>query len=267
MGNYNHQYESYYSQIVQKNNGGRDQNYAKKPYESQGKRNISIFPRITKDNIGNIIIFQLIGTLMLFSIVLLCREIKTDKTKYIYTYGKEMVSRDIDYKGYITYIKSIDFKNIKIEEIKEYMSSKMVNIKASFENFNSPLKSLSDEYVFPLEGEVLKAFNEEKSCIGEGNHKGIDILCGENEIKSSYRGRVKEYGEKEGQGFYLTIDHGAGVETKYSFIDKIEVKKDDMVEKGQVIGYGAKENGGIKFVHFQLSYMGEEKNPLEFIKK
>ncbi|MEW8957173.1 M23 family metallopeptidase [Clostridium sp.] len=267
MGNYNSEYESYYSQIVKRNSKGGPSYSSKRAYGMSSRKDISIIPKITKDNIGNIIIFQLIGSLILFSIVLLCKEIKTEKTQYIYNYGKEIVSKDFQYEKYIDYVKSIDLKNIKVEEIKEYTSSKIGSIKTSFENLNSPLKSLSEEYIFPLDGEVLKAFNEEEDCIGEGAHKGIDIINDDKEIKSSYKGRVKESYEKEGQGWYVVIDHGAGVETKYSFINDIKVKKDDMVEKGEVIGKGAKENKGLKFIDFQLSYMGEEKNPLEFIKK
>lgn len=62
------------------------------------------------------------------------------------------------------------------------------------------------------------------------------------------------------------IDHGEGIETKYGHLNLLSVKKGIEVKKGEVIGKSGntgKSTG--PHLHFELLYMGESKNPEDYI--
>ncbi|RHW66771.1 M23 family peptidase, partial [Clostridium botulinum] len=94
----------------------------------------------------------------------------------------------------------------------------------------------------------------------------IDIDAKENtEVLASFGGTVKECGEDKELGKYILLDHGQGIETKYAHLNKIKVKKGEEVKKGKDIaesGNTGKSTGA--HLHFEIIYMGENKNPQDY---
>ncbi|MGH4125907.1 MAG: endopeptidase [Clostridium sp.] len=117
MGNYNTQYQSYYNNLAKKQRGTN--NFAS---ESNRKNGIWDYyrKRLTR---------ELIGVLILFIIVLLCKVVVTTKTQYAYNYSKEVINKKYDYGTLIEKTKGFKIKDIEIitvnfiEKIKSTISS------------------------------------------------------------------------------------------------------------------------------------------------
>lgn len=122
MGNYNTQYQSYYNNLVKRQRGG---NSFAMENNKKSKR---------MDFFMKILTRQLIGVLVLFLFVLICKVVVTPKTQYIYNYSKEVISKQYDYGLLLDKAKTIKFKDIEIitgnfiEKIKNTISNEnMIN--------------------------------------------------------------------------------------------------------------------------------------------
>ena len=128
MGNYNMQYQNYYSSLARKPKGGK--NFAVEK-NRKGKTVNFFIKTLTR---------QLIGVLVLFLFVLACKVIVTPKTQYIYNYSKEAINKQYDYGELIEKAKAIKFKDIEvitgsfIEKIKNTISEEStINNNANLE--------------------------------------------------------------------------------------------------------------------------------------
>jgi murein DD-endopeptidase MepM/ murein hydrolase activator NlpD len=96
-------------------------------------------------------------------------------------------------------------------------------------------------------------------------HKGIDII-GNKSILAADTGVVKFAGKKNGLGNAVIIDHQNGYETVYGHLSKINVKKGQIVEKGEKIGVmGSTGNSTGVHLHFEIHKNGTPKNPLNYL--
>lgn len=96
-------------------------------------------------------------------------------------------------------------------------------------------------------------------------HKGVD-LTGNPNINGGYDyilafadGIVKSAGYLNDCGYWVKIDHGSGIVTRYMHMKKgtLRVKTGDKVRAGAVIGYMG-ESGNVtgRHLHFDISYSG-----------
>lgn len=257
MGNYNSHYENYYNAILNKRSGmyrGDNKLSERKKYRKRDFRTI-----ITRR-----IIQELTGALLLMTIVLGCRMIVTPKTTAVLNYCNRMIYREIDYEVMLSKI-----GELKYSDLQEKMISTIEKVRCTITGGKTIKESINENFQLPVSGEIISSYGEEiLSNNGEVNiNKGIDIISNEDGgIKASFRGTVKTCGETEVLGKFIIIDHGGGVETMYSNLNEINIFENDKVEKSQVIGSGIKVDAveGAR-VHFELLYMGENKNPEEYI--
>ena len=101
MGNYNMQYQSYYNNLAKKQRGTN--NFASES-NKQGRRSNFYIKRLTR---------ELIGVLVLFIFVLICKVVVTPKTQYAYNYSKEVINKQYDYSTLIDKAKGVKFKDIE----------------------------------------------------------------------------------------------------------------------------------------------------------
>lgn len=101
MGIYNSEYENYYNNM--KRRGGVSYSY--KGSNSKKEENF-ITRRIIRD---------LIGVLILFMLVLMCKGIKTPQAVAVYNYSKRIVNTNYDYKPLVEKIKGIDLSKIDLK--------------------------------------------------------------------------------------------------------------------------------------------------------
>lgn len=256
MGNYNSQYEDYYSSFRKKSK------IRYSPYNINGnflnrgekKKEGFLVKRITRD---------LAGTLVLFIIVTGCRLVVTPQTQSIYNFSKRVVDESYDYK-----VIGQKFNELNFITVQEKLMNTIDQIRSRITGKETILNKIKNNFTLPLEGTETSAFGYRTDPVTKEKsfHAGIDLGVKENtEVKVCFDGKVKDCGDDEQLGKYILIDHGEGIETKYAHLNKIFVKKEDAVKKSQVIaksGNTGKSTG--PHLHFELLYMGENKNPKEY---
>ncbi|MFD3157629.1 M23 family metallopeptidase [Haloimpatiens sp. FM7330] len=251
MGNYNYQYQNYYNSMANRGKGTSGRVTHTK------KNNMNYFTKR--------IITELTGVLILSLFVLTCKLVVTPKTEAVYNYSKEIVNKNYDYKQIVAKVKGIKFTEIQTQA-QEFIDKVISKIKGE----DTTKDTIKKEFVMPCTGKITSGFGERKDPISGKKkfHKGIDISVAEKTpIKVSADGIVKVCKEDKELGKYIIIDHGLGIETKYAHLNEINVKEDQKVKKGNIIGKSGntgKSTG--PHLHFEIIYMGESKNPKDFFK-
>lgn len=255
MGNYNSQYESYYSSLINKRKKNDYYNFSS---------NVNSPFKFDKEHILKRFVRELIGVLLLFLFVLGCKVIVTPQTKAAYEYSKKMLDENYDYGKAVTAIKSVNLKDLE-----DSTTSWLENIKTKLTGEETIKEKITSNFMLPAEGDIVSAFGQEITMLNGDKkvHEGIDIdLKTDSEVICPYKGRVKKIGEDKILGKYILIDHGDGVETKYGGLNSILVSNDESLSKGSVIGKSGGNNElETAHLHFELIYMGENKDPKEYM--
>ncbi len=98
-------------------------------------------------------------------------------------------------------------------------------------------------------------------------HHGLDISAATGTpIYATASGRIiyaKFFGS---YGYTIKIDHGYGYATIYAHMSAMNVRKGDMVKRGDVIGaVGSTGRSTGPHVHYEVRYQNKPLNPVEFI--
>lgn len=273
MNQYKAQYESYYAKVKEKS---PNLNYARPTTSTYSWENgatyrgNSIHSLNKKSNmtigirIGKRIIIQLVGSLLLFAVVLLCKAVNTPEAMQIYNLGKEVIDKEISLED----IKSIDINGFTLEKM-NFEEFDMNSIQNNIEDFFNNIKENADagetlmnetykDYMKPLEGMPMEYDKTTNSLFIKSSEEEV--------VVSSSAGFVKTVKNSEDIGEYVCIDCGDGVEITYGNLSDINVVEGDKLSKGDRIGKTSmnkdmKEQGII----LKLMYMGNYKNPSEYI--
>ncbi len=137
------------------------------------------------------------------------------------------------------------------------MGSKANNIPAIQPIINTELTLLTAPY-----GMLIHPFY--KSLV---SHQGVDytVPVG-SRVFATADGKVKEIkARKTTAGRYIVIDHGAGYETQYSHLSRIDVKKGQKVRRGDIIGLTG--NSGLSLsphLHYEVRFNGMRVDPIHY---
>ena len=171
----------------------------------------------------------------------------------------------------------------EINEIKESFTTNNVvanNVVSSSNNTNevgTEEKEVSanlteTQFIFPVEGEVIKEFAKDNLIYSETleewiTHPGIDIKADRTTIvKSVADGTVKSIKNDPRYGLTVTIEHADGYTSVYSSLLTAEfVKEGEKVTQGQTIGTVGNsavfEVAEDNHLHFELLKDGSNINP------
>lgn len=98
-------------------------------------------------------------------------------------------------------------------------------------------------------------------------HTGVDLAGRDGgEVVAVGAGVVTAAKEKGGYGYFVEVDHGNGLQTRYAHAKDLLVEKGDIVEKGQqiaVMGSTGRSTG--PHVHFEVVKDGTRQNPNDFM--
>jgi len=125
--------------------------------------------------------------------------------------------------------------------------------------------------MFPTTGNITSMFGFRIHPItGKYDfHTGIDIADSKNtQVRATARGTVKFCGWMSGYGRLIIVDHGMGYETYYAHLNKILVKPDQNVLRGECVGFMG-ETGtstGIH-LHYEININGKAANPTRYFDK
>jgi len=128
-----------------------------------------------------------------------------------------------------------------------------------------PIKKGEYTKITSLHGQSFNnPFTQKKSV-----HKGIDIKAMEGiDILATASGKVVKVTEEKGWGKLIVIDHGNGIESWYAHLKNFNVKMDEVVEKGQTIGYvGNTGYSTSPHLHFEIRFNEKSVDPLSYVKK
>lgn len=127
------------------------------------------------------------------------------------------------------------------------------------------------ELAWPLPGKVTADYGFAYSEVhGDWRlHAGIDLEGeGGRAVTAAAGGVVKLVSRNPRDGCVVEIDHGGGIVTAYLHLGKALVRKDDRVNRGQVVGHlgepGEGEPGG-PHLHFEVRMDGSTRNPLDWL--
>ena len=119
---------------------------------------------------------------------------------------------------------------------------------------------------WPVSGPVIRGFDPPDTPFGAG-HRGIDIAVAPGTpILAPEAGTVSFAGRVGGE-LFVTIVHGGGLSSTYSWISVAAVSKGDVVSRGQTIGAtGTGHPGaGVPHLHFGVKLDGGYVDPLELL--
>jgi len=99
------------------------------------------------------------------------------------------------------------------------------------------------------------------------NHKGLDIRGPVGTpIFATADGFVKMAQWFSSYGKFIEIDHGNAIHTRYGHLSKLNVKANQRVKKGDIIGYmGSTGRSTGSHLHYEVRIAGEPVNPQSFM--
>jgi murein DD-endopeptidase MepM/ murein hydrolase activator NlpD len=106
-------------------------------------------------------------------------------------------------------------------------------------NTITPEALWNEPFIVPIPGGVGTNFGSRRVFNGESRnpHGGADLKATTGtSIRSTNRGRVVLAKDLFFTGNTVIVDHGLGIYTLYAHLSRIDVKKDAIVERAQVIG-------------------------------
>lgn len=119
---------------------------------------------------------------------------------------------------------------------------------------------------WPIEGPILRGYDPPASPYGSG-HRGIDIGApAGTAVHAPESGKVTFAGKVGGQ-LFVTINHGGGVASTYSWLTSISVRKGDVVARGDVVAHsGAGHPGDVQpSLHMGVKLNGAYVDPLDYL--
>ena len=121
-------------------------------------------------------------------------------------------------------------------------------------------------FITPVKGRISGEFGGQRimNKVPKSPHRGMDIAAKEgSEVKSAAAGTVVlAYPDLFYSGNLVVVDHGFGLQTIYAHLSKINVKLNDKVKQGDVIGLVGKTGRATgPHLHFGASLRNVRFNP------
>lgn len=131
---------------------------------------------------------------------------------------------------------------------------------------NPATADAAGSWLWPVTGPVIEAFDPPASPYGSG-HRGIDIATpAGTEIVAPLAGVVLFAGPVGGR-LFLTLDHGGGLESTYSWLSSLAVRRGDVVVRGQPIASSGPGHPGdlIPNLHVGVRLHDVYVDPLDYL--
>lgn len=121
----------------------------------------------------------------------------------------------------------------------------------------------------PLRGTISSGFGHRRDPFNRkiAFHSGIDIPSSYgSKVISTAKGIVERAGWCEGYGKCVVIKHGGGYKTLYGHLSKVNVKKGERVESGQIIGkVGSTGRSTGPHLHYEVIKNRKKLDPKKYL--
>ncbi|MCF6330090.1 MAG: M23 family metallopeptidase [Sulfurimonas sp.] len=155
-------------------------------------------------------------------------------------------------------------KSNKIRAAKEYKEAMSIYNSFTEESY------LKTKFIMPLNSKITSDFGNARMYNGSlsGYHSGTDFRAKVGTpLISSNDGVVVLVKDRFYSGGSVIIDHGRGIYIGYSHMSSFNVKKNQRVKKGQIIGLsGVSGRVTGPHLHFSARVSGVQVDPLQLIK-
>ena len=121
-------------------------------------------------------------------------------------------------------------------------------------------------WTWPVQGPVINPFDPPDTPFGSG-HRGIDIAAEVGTEIVAPEAALVAFAGKVGGHLFITLDHGGGLESTYSWISATLVRKNDVVARGQPIGLtGAGHPGStVPHLHLGVKLADVYQDPMDYL--
>ena len=121
-------------------------------------------------------------------------------------------------------------------------------------------------WTWPVVGPVVRPFDPPDSPFGSG-HRGIDIAASVGTPVVAAADGVVTFSGPVGGRLFLTIDHGGGLESTYSFLDAVVARRGSVVTQGQVVARSGTGHAGsvVPHLHFGVRLLDVYVDPLDYL--
>ena len=142
-----------------------------------------------------------------------------------------------------------------------------VSTRKVYQNSTLPSEKFSQKisrWQWPVKGKVVEYFSNSS----QGN-KGIDITGRRGtKIKSTAKGKVVYAGNAlRGYGKLIIIKHNDDYLSAYAHNDRILVKEQQQINRGDVIATMGDTDANKVMLHFEIRFRGKSVNPLKYLPK
>jgi len=122
-------------------------------------------------------------------------------------------------------------------------------------------------WLWPVTGPVIRGFDPPDSPYGSG-HRGIDIAVPNGTLVVASASGIVTFAGPVGGYLFLTIDHGGGLASTYSWVSGLSVRKGAAVVAGQAIAFSGNGHPGdiIPSLHFGVKLNGLYVDPMPYLK-
>jgi murein DD-endopeptidase MepM/ murein hydrolase activator NlpD len=130
----------------------------------------------------------------------------------------------------------------------------------------APAASASGAWSWPVVGPVIRGYDPPESPYGSG-HRGIDIAAVVGTPVSSAAPGTVSFAGPVGGVLFVSVDHGAGVVSSYSFLSGVDAHKGDVVAEGTPLGRSGAGHSGMSpaHLHFGVRVDGAYADPMTFL--
>jgi murein DD-endopeptidase MepM/ murein hydrolase activator NlpD len=138
--------------------------------------------------------------------------------------------------------------------------------------YSSPLREsgISVPSRMPLEGAALTSgFGMRNHPVlgGRRQHRGIDLAAPTGTpVYATADGVVSRADWFSSYGLYISLEHGAAMQTRYGHLSRLAVMAGDSVKKGDLIGYvGSTGRSTGPHLHYEVRIEGLAVNPIPYM--
>lgn len=152
----------------------------------------------------------------------------------------------------------------------------LARVKEEAEFFEQVWATLTPErlwrggFATPVNGPITGSFGVRRLINGQerSRHAGVDLYAAEGtSVHAPARGRVALVGEFFFSGKSVVLDHGLGLFSSYFHLSNIEVKPNQEIEKGRVLGRVGKSGRATgPNLHWGVRLNGARVDPLALIR-
>ena len=126
--------------------------------------------------------------------------------------------------------------------------------------------SAAGTWTWPVTGPVIRGFDPPDSPFGAG-HRGIDIAVPYGSVAVAPADSRVAFAGPVGGRLFITLDHGGGLESTFSWVSSLEVRRGDQIRQRQPIAHtgGGHTGDPVANLHFGVKLDDAYVDPLEYL--